>query len=64
MPERIARNSTQAARVFQEMRNVLITLLLTALVALFAYSVWVSPDMVAPSSQNGDRPHMATSSGE
>jgi len=64
MPERIARNSTQAARVFQEMRNVLITLLLTVLVALFAYSVWVSPDMVAPPSQNGDRLHIATSSGK
>lgn len=49
---------------FQEVRNVLVTLLLTVLVALFAYSVWVSPDIVAPPSQNGDRPHIATSSGE
>ena len=49
---------------FQEMRNVLVTVLLTVLVSLFAYSGWVSPDIVAPPSQNGDRPHMATSSGK
>jgi hypothetical protein len=42
------------------MRQVLTTLLLAALVALFAYSVWVNPDTVSPTGEGGYHPtHMS-----